>query len=38
MEILLGPKISEGNSIIVADLVAKYNPKAKIFKSRLKIR
>lgn len=38
MEILLGPKISEGNSIIVADLVAKYNPKAKIFKSMLKIR
>lgn len=38
MEILLGPKISDGNKIIVNDLVAKYNPKAKITESCLKIR
>lgn len=38
MVIVLGPGISEGNSIIVADLVAKYNPKAKILKSKLKIK
>ncbi len=38
MEILLGPKISAGNKIVVNDLVAKYNPNAKIFESNLKIR
>jgi hypothetical protein len=38
MEILMGPKISEGNKLIIVDLVAKYNPTAKITESSLKIK
>lgn len=33
MEIVLSPKISPGNRIIVNDLVAKYNPSARIVES-----
>lgn len=38
MEILCGPKISAGQEVIVKSLVEKYNPKAKLLKSSLKIR
>ena len=36
MEIMLSPKLSSGNRIIVEDLIEKYNPNAKIVESKYK--
>lgn len=38
MEIVLGPKTTKGDEIIVNSLVEKYCPTAKVFKSSLKIK